>query len=142
MTGLLTERPNKNCDTPASVVPDTSEQRLHGLLTSMDWDEHNLNRQRVQSMLRLPSEGDGVLIFNDTGFANRAASPSASPAGYSGTRGKTGNCQVAVNCLPLYRADDCLARRHPVVPTSAMGRRRRPSPEDQGTLRRASAHFE
>ena len=55
-------------------------------------------------MLRLPTEGDGVLIFDDTGFANRAASPSASPVSYSGTRGKTGNCQVAVNCLPLYTA--------------------------------------
>ena len=31
LTGLLTEQPNKNCDTIAQVVPGTSEQRLQGL---------------------------------------------------------------------------------------------------------------
>ena len=64
LTGLLTELPNKNCDTLAQVVPGTSEQRLQGLMTSIDWDEADLNRQRVEAMLRLPSEGDGVLIFD------------------------------------------------------------------------------
>ena len=53
LTGLLTEHPNKNCDTLAQVVPGTSEQRLQGFLTSIDWDEDDLNRQRVQTMLTL-----------------------------------------------------------------------------------------
>ena len=44
-TGLLTEHPNKNCDTLAGLVPGTSEQRLQGLLTAMTWDEDDLNRQ-------------------------------------------------------------------------------------------------
>jgi hypothetical protein len=69
LTGLLTEHPNKNCDTIAQVVPGTSEQRLQGLLTAMAWDEDDLNRQRVRRLLALPTEGDGVLIFDDTGFA-------------------------------------------------------------------------
>jgi hypothetical protein len=34
LTGLLTEHPNKNCDTIAQVVPGTSEQCLQGLLTT------------------------------------------------------------------------------------------------------------
>src|SRR4051812_47774253 len=63
LTGLLTEQPNKNCDTIAQVVPDTSEQRLQGLLTEMVRDEDDLNRQRVRRMLSLPTEGDAVLIF-------------------------------------------------------------------------------
>src|SRR5438105_3253348 len=32
LTGLLTEHHNKNCDTIASVVPGTNQQRLHTLL--------------------------------------------------------------------------------------------------------------
>ena len=48
LTGLLTEHPNKNCDTIAQVVPGTSEQRLQGLLTGIAWDEDDLNRQRVR----------------------------------------------------------------------------------------------
>src|SRR5205085_3261655 len=97
-TGLLTEHPNKNCDTLAQVVPDTSEQRLQGLLTTMRWDEDDLNRQRVELLLRLPTEGDGVLIFDDTGFAKQGRCSVGVARQSSGTLGKTGNCQVAVNC--------------------------------------------
>src|SRR3990170_1977655 len=57
LTGLLTEHPNKNCDTLAEVVPETSEQQLQGLLTQMVWDEAALNRQRIAQMLALPRAG-------------------------------------------------------------------------------------
>jgi SRSO17 transposase len=98
LVGLLTEHPNKNCDTLAQVVPGTSEQRLQGLLTSIDWDEDDLNRQRVQTLLTLPTEGDGVLILDDTGFAKQGKHSVGVARQYSGTLGKTGNCQVTVNC--------------------------------------------
>src|SRR5215468_3711004 len=62
LTGMFTEHPNKNCDTIAAVVPGTSEQSLQGLLTNMLWDHDDLNDQRVQRMLTLPTEGDGALI--------------------------------------------------------------------------------
>lgn len=99
LTGLLTEQPNKNCDTIAQVIPGTSEQRLQGLMTDIDWDEDDLNAQRVRNMLRMPTEGDGVLIFDDTGFAKQGRGSVGVARQYSGTLGKTGNCQVAVNCL-------------------------------------------
>ncbi|MBI3963332.1 MAG: hypothetical protein HY335_11320 [Deinococcus sp.] len=51
VTGLLTEHPNKNCDTMASVVPGTNQQQLNNLLTEMVWDEADLNRQRVGAMM-------------------------------------------------------------------------------------------
>src|ERR671923_55277 len=71
LTGLLSEHPNKNCDTLAEVVPETTEQQFNHLLTDMVWDETALNRQRIARMQTLPSEGDGVLIFDDTGFEKR-----------------------------------------------------------------------
>jgi SRSO17 transposase len=98
LTGLLTEHPNKNCDTLATVVPGTSEQSLQGLLTAMAWDHDDLNRQRVRTLLSLPSEGDGVLVFDDTGFAKQGSCSVGVQRQYSGTLGKTGNCQVTVNC--------------------------------------------
>jgi SRSO17 transposase len=98
LTGMLTEHPNKNCDTIAQVVPDTSEQSLQGLLTNMVWDHDDLNRQRVQSMLALPTGGDAALIFDDTGFAKQGQSSVGVQRQYSGTLGKVGNCQVTVNC--------------------------------------------
>lgn len=126
LTGLFTEQPRKNCDTLAQVVPGTSEQSLQGLLTNMLWDEDDLNRQRVQRLLTLPTEGDGVLIFDDTGFAKQGQASVGVQRQYSGTLGKRGNCQITVNChysertlawpvatrlyLPKVWADD-LARR-------------------------------
>jgi SRSO17 transposase len=132
LTGLLTEHPNKNCDTIAQVVPGTSEQRLQGLMTTIDWDEDDLNAQRVGDMLRLPTEGDGVLIFDDTGFAKQGRGSVGVARQYSGTLGKTGNCQVTVNChyaertiawpvatrlyLPEHWADDADRRKKAKVP--------------------------
>jgi SRSO17 transposase len=132
LTGLLTEHPNKNCDTLAQVIPGTSQQRLHGLLTSIAWDEDDLNHQRVERLLALPTEGDGVLIFDDTGFAKQGKSSVGVARQYSGTLGKTGNCQVTVNChyaertiawpvatrlyLPAHWADDADRRKKAKVP--------------------------
>lgn len=98
LTGLLTEHPNKNCDTLASIVPDTSEQQLQGLLTQMVWDEEALNRQRVGIMCALKTEGDSVLIIDDTGFAKQGHHSVGVARQYSGTLGKVANCQVTVNC--------------------------------------------
>src|SRR5918911_1804450 len=98
LTGMFTEHPNKNCDTIAQVVPGTSEQSLQGLLTAMRWDEDDLNRQRVERLLTLPTEGDAALIVDDTGFAKQGRCSVGVARQYSGTLGKVGNCQVAVNC--------------------------------------------
>src|SRR3954447_131727 len=132
LTGLLTELPNKNCDTIAASIPGTSEQQLQGLLTTTAWDEEDLNGQRVRRMTRLPGEGDGVLIFDDTGFAKQGRCSVGVARQHSGTPGKVGNCQVAVNChyaerplagpvatrlyLPRPWAEDATRRRRAGVP--------------------------
>jgi SRSO17 transposase len=132
LTGMLTEHPNKNCDTIASVVPGTSEQSLQGLLTAMLWDEDDLNAQRVGRLSALPTEGDAALIFDDTGFAKQGKCSAGVARQYSGTLGKVGNCQVTVNChyaertiawpvatrlyLPKEWADDLPRRQKAKVP--------------------------
>src|ERR1700733_11025452 len=90
LTGLLTEHNNKNCDTIAQVVPGTTQQRLHNLLTGIAWDHHDLNRPRVRPLLRLPTEGDAVLVFDDTGFAKQGKCSAGVKRQYSGTLGRTG----------------------------------------------------
>ena len=97
-TGLLTELPNKNCDTMAQAVPGTSEQRLQEFLTNMQWDEEDLNRQRVHKMSAEAMLGDGVLVLDDTGFPKQGKASVGVARQYSGTLGKVGNCQVAVTC--------------------------------------------
>src|SRR5919199_7026213 len=97
-TGLLTELPHKNGDTLARAVPGTSAQRLQEFLTKMQWDEEDLNRQRVQKLIAEASTGDGVLVIEETGFPKRGAASVGVARQYSGTLGKVGNCQVAVTC--------------------------------------------
>src|SRR3954454_23591148 len=58
LTGLLTEHPNKNCDTLAQVVPGTNQQRLHNLLTGIACDQDDLNDQRVRTLMQLPTAGN------------------------------------------------------------------------------------
>jgi SRSO17 transposase len=98
LTGLLSEHPNKNCDTLAELVPGASEQQLQGLLTHMVWDAQALDQQRVERMCALRTEGDGVLIFDDTGFGKQGKHSVGVARQYSGTLGKVANCQVTVNC--------------------------------------------
>src|SRR6266511_1984401 len=98
LTGLLTDHPRKNCDTLAAILPDTSEQQLQGLLTTMQWDADALNCQRVERLLSLPSAGDAVLIFDDTGFLKQGRASVGVARQYTGTIGKVTNCQVAVTC--------------------------------------------
>jgi SRSO17 transposase len=97
-TGLLTELPNKNCDTLAQAVPGTSAQRLQEFLTNRQWDEDDLNRQRVQKMIAEATLGDGVLVVDDTGFPKQGKASVGVARQYSGTLGKVGNCQIAVTC--------------------------------------------
>ena len=98
LTGLLSEHPNKNCDTLAEVVPETTEQQFNHLLTDMVWDETSLNRQRIAQMQTLPSDGDGVLLFDDTGFEKQGRHSVGVAHQYTGTAGKLTNCQGTVNC--------------------------------------------
>jgi SRSO17 transposase len=96
--GLLTELANKNCDTMAQAVPGTSAQRLQEFLTNMQWDEEDLNRQRVEKLIAEATLGDGVLMFDDTGFPKQGTASVGVERQYSGTLGKVGNGQIAVTC--------------------------------------------
>ena len=98
VTGLLSEAPLKNCDTLAGLVPETNEQQLNHLLTERVWDEGALNRQRIAQRQTLPSEGEGVLIFDDTGFEKKGRQSVGVARQDTGTAGKITNCQVTVNC--------------------------------------------
>jgi SRSO17 transposase len=94
-TGLLTELPNEDCDTLAQAVPGTSAQQLQECLTKRQWDEEDLNRQRVQKMIAEATRGAGVLVFDDTGFPKQGKASVGVERQYSGTLGKVGNCQIA-----------------------------------------------
>lgn len=99
LTGLLSEHPKKNSEALPEVVPETTQQQFNHLLTERVWDEKALNRQRLAGMLELPSEGDGVLLFDDCGFEKKGNNSVGVARQYTGTVGKVTHCQVAVTCV-------------------------------------------
>jgi SRSO17 transposase len=97
-TGRLTELPNNNGDTIAHAVPGTNEQRLQELLTTRQWDEEELNRQRGHQLSAEATRGDGVLVLDDTGVPQPGTASAGVARQDSGPLGQVGNCQVAVPC--------------------------------------------
>jgi SRSO17 transposase len=110
LTGRFTELPKKTCDTMAEAVPGTSEQCLQEFLTNRPWDEQDLNRQRVEKLIAEATLGNGVRMFDATGFAKQGQASVGVARQSSGTLGKVGNCQVAGTCC-----DDAPHARWPVA---------------------------
>jgi SRSO17 transposase len=99
VTGLLSEHPNKNCETLAQVIPASSYQSFQGLLTTMRWDSEAVNWDRVARLAAHATAGDGVLVLDDTGFVKKGTHSVGVARQYTGTVGKVTNCQVAVTCV-------------------------------------------
>jgi SRSO17 transposase len=97
VSGLLSEHPTKNCDPLAAVMPEMSEQQLQSLLTDLVGEEQALNRPRIAPRLSLPSAGDGVVIFDETGFEKKGRPSAGVARQYTGTVGKLTHCQVTGN---------------------------------------------
>jgi SRSO17 transposase len=96
LTGLLTDLPRKNCAAIAAAVAGTSTERLQHLLTDADWDAQALDRQRVQRLVAASPRG-GVLVLDDTGLPKQGKHSVGVARQYSGTLGRTANCQVVVS---------------------------------------------
>ena len=82
----------------AAAIPGTHEQRWQALLTTMQWDEHALPRQRVAKLIAETTIGHGVRLFADTGFAKQGQASGGVARQYAGPLGQVGNCQVGVPC--------------------------------------------
>jgi SRSO17 transposase len=88
LTGLLSEHPNKNCDTLTEIVPETNEQQFNHLLTNMVWDENALNRQRIARLQTLPSADDGCSSLMIQGLRSAGVTRSGWRASILGRRAR------------------------------------------------------
>jgi DDE superfamily endonuclease len=129
---LLTELPNKNCDTIAQAVPGTSEPRLQEFLTNMQWDEEDLNRQRVGKMVAEATLGDGVLVLDDTGLPKQGQASVGMARQYSGTLGKVGQLPTRGDLL-LHGPPGYVASGRTVVLAESLGGGPRAPAERSGT---------
>src|SRR5437870_13905669 len=98
-------------------VPDANAstmQALHQSVNQSPWDERAVLRTYRRLLAASLADAAGVIVIDDTGFAKKGRHSAGVARQYSGTLGKTDNCQVAVSlhyaaprgdyplALPLY----------------------------------------
>ena len=91
--GLLSDSSRKSMQAMLARVSDpTSYQAFQHFITDAPWDAATVWRRLLQVL----PERRGILILDDTGFPKQGTESPGVQRQYSGTLGKTGNCQVAV----------------------------------------------
>lgn len=95
-TGLVADLARKTASDLGRAVAGTNGQRLQEFLTRTNWAPHEMDRLRVQQMVKRASVGAGVQIIDDTGFAKKGSHSVGVARQYSGTLGRVDNCQVEV----------------------------------------------
>ena len=94
--GLVAGLERKNGWTLAERAGEVSPDGMQRLLRWADWDVDGVRgdvRDYVSGQL---GDRDGVLIADETGFIKKGSRPAGVQRQYSGTAGRTENCQVGV----------------------------------------------
>jgi SRSO17 transposase len=92
--GLLTDGPRRSMQ-PMAARLGIDHQRLQQFITSSTWDYAAVRRNVARWFAAsVPVE---ALVVDDTGFPKDGDASPCVARQYSGTLGKTGNCQVAVS---------------------------------------------
>jgi SRSO17 transposase len=101
LRGLLLEGDRKSAGAMAARLPDGNEQNLQQFLSQSPWDWLPLWQQMAERVERtFPTPV--AWIVDDTGFPKKGEHSVGVARQYSGTLGKTANCQIAVS---LHRTD-------------------------------------
>jgi SRSO17 transposase len=74
-----------------------TEQALQQFVNQSVWDHQAVLRTYRRQLAQTFADPDGVIVIDDTGFAKKGRHSVGVARQYSGTLGKTDNCQVAVS---------------------------------------------
>ena len=94
--GLLLDGERKSVEPMARRLPDGNEQAMQQFVGQSPWDWKPVWERLAQRMVR-ELEPDAVWVIDDTGFPKQGGHSVGVARQYSGTLGKTANCQVAVS---------------------------------------------
>lgn len=96
--GILLPGYRKNMSKVSRRV-SIDQNAIQQFITDSPWDERSAMVTNIQVMSRKTASENGVLIVDDTGQAKKGKKSPGVKRQYSGTLGKTGNCQVFVECM-------------------------------------------
>ena len=95
LTGLLLPIERKNVENIAEQV-GAVPRRLQVFLSDSPWDEEGCVGELQRFVGEQLGASNGVLILDDTGFPKKGSYSAGVGRQYSGTLGRTDNCQVGV----------------------------------------------
>jgi SRSO17 transposase len=117
ITGLLLDGERKSVQPMATRLSantaeaDAMRQRLQDCVGVSPWSDDELLR-RLASKLEREMPGIEAFVVDDTGFAKKGEYSVGVARQYSGTLGRTDNCQVAVSLhLASTKGSGCIAMR-------------------------------
>ncbi|NOK16484.1 IS701 family transposase [Corallococcus carmarthensis] len=115
LTGLLLEGERKSTEPMAArLVKDASQveamrQRLHQCVSVSEWSDAEMRRRLALKLEQRLPEVEAYVV-DDTGFPKKGEHSVGVARQYSGTLGRTENCQVAVSLhLAGERGSGCVA---------------------------------
>lgn len=96
LCGLVAGLERKNGWTLAEHAGEAGPDGMQRLLRRADWDVDGVRDDVRGYIVEHLGERDGVLIADDTGFLKKGTRSAGVQRQYSGTAGRTENCQVGV----------------------------------------------
>ena len=94
--GLLTDGARKSIEPMAARSPDGNVQAMQQFVGQSPWEWRPV-WERLGKRMTAELEPDPIWVIDDTGFPKKGTHSVGVDRQYSGTLGKTANCQVAVS---------------------------------------------
>src|ERR1700740_1968647 len=118
VSGLVTGLERKNGWTLAEWAGEVSPDGMQRLLRRADWDVDGVRDDVRGYVIEELGGSGGVLIADDTGFLKKGTRSAGVQRQYSGTAGRTENCQVGVFLAYASRFGHALIDRELYLPRS------------------------
>jgi SRSO17 transposase len=96
LRGLLGPVERKNGWQLAEAVGETDPQGIQRLLYAARWDADAVRDELIRLVAEGFGDADGIFVVDETGFLKKGTKSVGVQRQYSGTAGKTENCQVGV----------------------------------------------
>ena len=118
MRGLISPLERKNGWTLAEQAGHAAPDRIHRLLNRIEWEADEVLDDVRDYVVENLGDPEAVLIVDDTGFLKKGIRSAGVQRQYSGTAGRTENCQVGVFLAYAGARGRTLIDRRLYLPTS------------------------
>lgn len=118
LCGLVAGLERRNGWTIAEHAGEVSPDGMQRLLRKADWDIDGVRDDLRDLVVRELGEPDATVVLDETGFLKKGNRSAGVQRQYSGTAGRTENCQIGVFAAYVSRAGHALIDRQLYLPRS------------------------